>query len=219
MRPAAVRALPVLPWSAASRWRPRPLTLAVLVAGLWCFGTGEAMLVDSGLGNTPWTVLALGLSRHTPLSIGAATIVIAAVVLLGWWPLRERPGLGTLLNLVLIGVAIDVMLPLLPQPTARPAALAEVVVAIAAIGTGSALYLSAMLGPGPRDGWMTGIARRTDRPIAGVRLAIEAAALTSGWLLGGRVGIGTVLFALTIGHAVSLAVGSLARVARASRAT
>jgi uncharacterized protein len=192
-----------MPWSASSRWRARPDTLVVLLVGLWAFGTGEALLVASRLGNTPWTVLAQGVSLHSPLSIGAATFAISVAVLLLWVPLRERPGLGTLANAVVIAVAIDVMLRVLPRPDATVGRLAEVAGAIACIGIGSGLYLTTLLGPGPRDGWMTGLARRTGWPIAPVRLAIEVSALVVGWVLGGRVGLGTVVFALTIGHAVA----------------
>src|SRR4051794_37866951 len=201
-------------WSAPSRWRARPSTFVVLVVGLWLFGTGEALLVASHLGNTPWTVLAQGLSRHSPLSIGEATFAISLVVLLAWIPLRERPGFGTLANAVLIAVAIDAMLRVLPQPEATVARLAEVVAAIVSIGVGCGLYLTTWLGPGPRDGWMTGIARRTGAPIATVRLSIELTALVVGWLLGGRVGLGTVVYAVTIGYAVSLALTIAQRVSR-----
>src|SRR5689334_2452224 len=112
------RTVPTLPWSSPSRWGPRPSTLVILLIGLWTFGTGEALLVASHLGNTPWTVLAQGVSRHSPLSIGTATFAISAVVLLLWLPLRERPGLGTVLNAIVIAVAIDVMLDVLPKPHA-----------------------------------------------------------------------------------------------------
>jgi uncharacterized membrane protein YczE len=200
-----------MPWSATSRWRGRPSTLLVLVSGLWAFGTGEALLVASHLGNTPWTVLAQGVSRHSPLSIGAATLAISAAVLLGWWPLRETPGLGTIANAVVIAVAIDVMLAVLPAPSGVPGRLAEVVAAIACIGAGSGLYLTTWLGPGPRDGWMTGIARRTGWPIAAVRLSLELVVLVAGYLLGGRVGVGTVVFALTIGYAVTASMRLLTR--------
>lgn len=208
-----LRAVPRVRWSAAGRWRPRPLTLVVLFAGLWLFGTGEALLVASRLGNTPWTVLAQGVSRHSPLSIGEATFAISLVVLLAWIPLRERPGFGTIANAVVIAVAIDAMLRVLPQPDATAARLGEVVAAIGSIGIGSGLYLTTWLGPGPRDGWMTGLARRSHLPIATVRLSIELSALVSGWLLGGRVGLGTVVFALTIGHAVSLSMAFVGRAA------
>jgi len=167
--------------------------------------------VSSHLGNTPWTVLAQGVSKHSPLSIGAATFAISVVVLLAWIPLRERPGLGTLANAVVIAVAIDVMLRWLPEPRNGILRLVEVLGAIASIGIGSGLYLTTWLGPGPRDGWMTGLARRTGIPIATVRLSIEITALVAGWLLGGRVGLGTVVFALTIGYAVSLSMTLLGR--------
>jgi uncharacterized protein len=185
----------------------------VLLTGLWLFGTGEALLVASHLGNTPWTVLAQGLSRHSPLSIGGATLVISVVVLLAWLPLREVPGLGTLANAVVIAVGIDVMLRVLPQPSAAAGRLAEVAAAICCIGIGSGLYLTTWLGPGPRDGLMTGIARRGGWPIAGVRLSLELSVLVAGYLLGGRVGIGTVVFALTIGYAVTTAMRLLQRAA------
>jgi uncharacterized protein len=206
-----------MPWSARSRWHGRPSTLLVLAVGLWLFGTGEALLVASHLGNTPWTVLAQGVSRHSSLSIGEATFAISALVLLGWLPLRERPGLGTIANAVVIAVAIDVMLGVLPHPGPITGRLAEVAAAIACIGLGSGLYLTSWLGPGPRDGWMTGLARRTGWPIAGVRLSIELTVLVAGYLLGGRVGIGTVAFALTIGYAVAGAMRLLGRINKAVR--
>lgn len=203
-----------MPWSAGSRWNARPTTLIVLGIGLWLFGTGEALLVASHLGNTPWTVLAQGVSRHTPLSIGEATLAISGVVLVGWIPLRERPGLGTIANAVVIAVAIDVMLAVLPTPSTTAWRLVEVLTAIVCIGTGSGFYLTTWLGPGPRDGWMTGIAWRTGWPIAGVRLSLELVVLVAGYLLGGRVGIGTVAFALTIGHAVAASMRVLSRASR-----
>jgi uncharacterized membrane protein YczE len=208
-----IRVVPFLPWSAPGRWRPRRATLPVLLAGLWIFGSGEALLVASRWGNTPWTVLAEGLSRHTPLSIGAATLVVSGVVLLGWIPLRERPGLGTVLNAVVIAVAIDVVLAVLPRPHHAAGQAGFVLAGIAAIGVGSALYLTAALGPGPRDGWMTGIARRFGLPLAWVRLGLELTVMTGGWLLGGRVGVGTAAFAVTIGYAVTTAMRLLATIA------
>jgi uncharacterized membrane protein YczE len=214
VRRPRLHAVPRLPWSADRRWRARPSTLLVLVVGLWAFGTGEALLVASHLGNTPWTVLAQGVSRHSSLSIGAATLAISLVVLLAWIPLRERPGMGTLANAVVIALAIDVMLRVLPQPRHTGGRLAEVLTGIACIGLGSGLYLTTWLGPGPRDGWMTGLARRTGLPIATVRLSIELTVLVAGWLLGGRVGIGTVAFALTIGYAVTAAMHLLQKLTR-----
>ena len=195
---------PPQPLRQPSRWRTSPRRLARLLAGLWLFGTGDALIVDATLGNAPWTVLAQGVSLHTPLTIGAATLGIGVVVLLGWIPLRERPGLGTVLNVLVIGLAIDVMRPLVPDPSAMVPRLLMLVGGTLLVGQGSGLYLTAALGPGPRDGLMTGIHRRSGVPIAVVRGGIELTALATGWLLGGTVGLGTVAFALLIGPSVQL---------------
>lgn len=197
--------------SLASRWRTSPLQLARLLPGLWIFGTGDAFLVRADLGNAPWTVLAEGVSLHTPLTIGLATQLIGVMVLAAWIPLRERPGLGTVLNVVLIGVAIDVMLPLLPDPSALPGRVLLVLVGIALVGIGSAFYLSAELGPGPRDGWMTGMHRRFGWPLSRVRLGIELGVLGAGAALGGTVGVGTVAFAVLIGYSVSFSLRLMGR--------
>lgn len=189
----------------ASRWRTTPRTLARLLAGLWLFGTGEALLVRSELGNTPWTVLAHGIALQTPLTIGAVTVLVGAAVLACWIPLRERPGLGTVCNVVVIGVAIDVTLALLGIPEPLVARWLFVLAGVALIGLGSGLYLSTRLGPGPRDGLMTGIHRRTGWPVAGVRGGIEVTVLAAGWVLGGTVGLGTIAFAALIGPAVGSA--------------
>ena len=199
------RTLPTMPWSAPrSAWTwPGLLPLAVLVLGLWLFGIGEAGLINAGLGNTPWTVLAQGVARHSPLDIGGATIAISVVVLLGWIPLRQRPGIGTVANVIVIGLSLDVMRHVLPHPDALPARLLEAGLAILAVGVASALYLTANLGPGPRDGWMTGLHRRTGYPIASVRAAIEITVLVIGFALGGTVGVATVAFALLVGYSLA----------------
>jgi uncharacterized membrane protein YczE len=175
--------------------------------GLWLFGTGEALLVSAGLGNGPWTVLAQGLTTRLPISIGLATFTISVIVLLLWIPLREKPGLGTIMNAIVIATALQVMLLLLPSPDGTGIGmlilrLAMVLAGIALIGLGSGIYLTTGLGPGPRDGWMTGVHQRTGWPVSAVRLGIEAVVLVIGWILGGTVGIGTVLFALLVGPAV-----------------
>ena len=194
-----------MPWSATgSSWRPRPLTLGVLLLGLWLFGVGEAALIDAKLGNTPWTVLAEGVADHSRLDIGSATILISVLVLVGWIPLRQRPGLGTVANVIVIGVAIDVMQPLLPHPGALSARAVEAMLAIVTIGLASALYLTANLGPGPRDGWMTGIHRRSGRPIATVRAAIELTVVVIGIALGGTFGAATFAFALLVGYCLAM---------------
>ena len=202
--------MPTAPWSAeGTRWRARPETLAVLVGGLWLFGTGDAMLIDAGIGNSPWTVFAEGLGEQVGISVGAATFVTSVAILLLWLPLHERPGLGTLANAVVIAVAIDAMRPVLPDPEAPVAELAQTLLGIAFVGIGSGLYLTCNLGPGPRDGLMTGLQRVTGRPVAHIRLGIEVTAVTAGWLLGGTVGVGTVLFALLVGYAVSLGLAAV----------
>jgi uncharacterized membrane protein YczE len=168
------------------------------------------MLVASELGNSPWTVLAEGVEVQTPLAVGVATVAISFLVLLMWIPLRQRPGLGTIANAIVIGVAIDVSLLWLPNTSDLVARYALVAGGIALVGAGSGLYLTCFLGPGPRDGLMTGLSRRTGLSLRVVRTGIEVAALTSGALLGGTVGIGTLAFAVLVGPAVQAAVKALA---------
>ncbi|MFL5926675.1 MAG: YczE/YyaS/YitT family protein [Gaiellaceae bacterium] len=202
LRPAP--RVPTMPWSAeGSTWRAPPATLAILVLGLCLFGVGEGTLIDAGLGNTPWTVLAQGIAGRTPLDIGAATIAVSIVVLLGWIPLRQTPGIGTIGNVILIGLALDVASRVLPQPRALPWQLLQVGIGIATVGLGGALYLTANLGPGPRDGWMTGIHRRTGIGVATVRTTIEIFALAVGIALGGRAGFGTIAFAVLVGYTLA----------------
>ena len=183
--------------------------LSRLLPGLWIFGTGEACLVHSQLGNSPWTVLAEGVSKQTPLAIGTATIVISFLVMLAWIPLRQRPGIGTVANAVLIGVAIDVMLPVLPGPGGTVTRYLFVAGGIGLVALGSGFYLTAHLGPGPRDGLMTGLHYRTGRSLRLIRTLIEGSALVVGFALGGRVGVGTLAFAVLVGPGVQAAVHAL----------
>ena len=197
------RTIPRTRWRVeGSRWRTGPVTFVILILGLWLFGTGEAMLVDAALGNAPWTVFAQGLSVRTGLGIGVATFFTSVVVLLMWIPLRERPGLGTVSNAVVIATALQVMIAVLPNPEGLVWRVGQVLLGIALVGIGSGLYLTTNLGPGPRDGLMTGIHVRTGVAVTPVRLGIEVSVLAVGWLLGGTVGIGTLLFALLIGPSV-----------------
>lgn len=213
------RSIPRTRWrSEGSRWRSGPLTFVVLVVGLWLFGTGEAMLVDAALGNAPWTVLAQGISVRTGIAIGLATFLISAVVLLMWIPLRERPGLGTIANAVIIALALQVMIGVLPTPESTGWRLAQVIGGIALVGLGSGLYLTTNLGPGPRDGLMTGLHERTGIAVTPVRLSIEIVVLAAGWVLGGTVGIGTVLFALLIGPSVGYGLRVVGKLAGARTA-
>ncbi len=189
----------------ADLWRPGPLRLTILLAGLWLFGTGEACIVAAALGNSPWTVLAQGVAENTPLDIGAATVAISFGVLAAWIPLRQAPGLGTILNAIVVGIAIGVMvtvLPADPEPTIAWALLAG---GIALVAVGGGFYLGARLGPGPRDGLMTGLHARTGRSLRLVRTLIELSALIGGFILGGTVGVGTAAFALLIGPGVQFA--------------
>lgn len=177
--------------------------------GLSVFGAGEAFLVSADLGVSPWTVLAQGLALQTGVSVGAATVLTSCVLLLLWIVLRQRPGLGTLLNAVLIGVFMDVTLAILPDGMTLGVRALLVPVGIALVGLGSGLYLTTLLGPGPRDGLMTGLHRRTGRSLRLVRACIEVTAVSIGFVLGGTVGVGTVAFALLIGPAVQAAVHAL----------
>jgi uncharacterized membrane protein YczE len=197
--------VPTMPWSAqGSTWSAPAATLGLLLLGLCLFGVGEGAIVAAGLGNTPWTVLAQGIAERTPLDIGAATIAVSVVVLLGWIPLRQRPGLGTVANVLIIGLALDLAARVLPEPRSLPLQLVQVGSGIALVGLGSAFYLTSNLGPGPRDGWMTGIHRRTGIGVATVRTTIEIAALCVGIALGGRAGLGTVAFALLVGYVLAV---------------
>ena len=168
------------------------------------------MLVVSELGNSPWVVLSEGIEVQTPLAVGVATIVVSFLILLVWFPLRQRPGLGTIANAIVIGVAIDVSLLWLPELSGLAPRYGYVAAGIALVGIGSGLYLTCFLGPGPRDGLMTGISRRTGLSLRVVRTGIEVAAAAGGWILGGTVGLGTVAFALLVGPAVQAAVLALA---------
>jgi uncharacterized membrane protein YczE len=152
-------------------------------------------------------VLAQGVARHTPLGIGSATIAISLVVLAVWIPLRQAPGLGTVLNAIVIGLAIAVMLPVLPSHPAAGARIALLAGGIALVASGSGFYLGSRLGPGPRDGLMTGLSARTGRSLRLVRTVIEGSAMIAGFLLGGRLGVGTVAFAALVGPGVQAALG------------
>jgi uncharacterized membrane protein YczE len=177
--------------------------------GLTVFGVGEGLLVASELGNSPWTVLAEGLAKQSGLAVGGATIVVSVVVLLLWWPLRQRPGLGTVLNALWIGPVIDLTLLLLPGDLPIGVRWALIPAGIALVGLGSGLYLTSRLGPGPRDGLMTGLHRTTGLSLRLVRGGIEVSAVAVGYLLGGTVGVGTVAFAILIGPAVQAFVHAL----------
>jgi uncharacterized membrane protein YczE len=185
--------------------RPLPVTtdpgrrLAQLAGGLVLYGVSMAMQIRAGLGLNPWDVLHEGLAEQTPLSFGLVTAITGALVLLLWIPLRQRPGLGTVANVVVIAVAVDVALALIEAPAGLPARVALLVAGVVLNGVATAAYVGARLGPGPRDGLMTGLTARTGWSLRLVRTGIEVVVLSAGWLLGGTVGVGTALYALAIG--------------------
>lgn len=173
--------------------------LVQLYVGLLLYGASSALMVRAGLGLDPWDVFHQGVSGLTGLSMGTVTIATGAVVLLLWWPLRERPGLGTVSNVVLIGLAMDATLWLTPVPHALAVRVPLLVGGVLLNGVATGMYISARFGPGPRDGLMTGLHAVTGRSVRLVRTGIEIAVLITGVLLGGSAGVGTVLYALAIG--------------------
>jgi uncharacterized membrane protein YczE len=177
---------------------------AALLVGLSGYGFSMAVMVRAGLGLDPWDVFHQGLARHTGMTIGTASAVVGVAVLLAWIPLRNRPGIGTVANVIVIAVTVDAGLWLLPTPTSLPVRIAMMVGAVVLNAFSTVLYIGAALGPGPRDGLMTGLVVRTGLSVRLVRTSIEASALAVGWLLGGTVGVGTVLYALGIGPLVQL---------------
>ena len=198
-------------FTAPSVWRPTPASLTALILGLWLFGTGDALILASHLGGTPWSVLAQGLSVRSGLGIGWTTLAVSVCVLALWIPLRERPGLGTVMNILVIALALGVTYPRVGTPQALIGQLALVFLGVGLIGLGSGFYLTSGHGPGPRDGWMTGLHRVTGWPVGRVRLFIEVGVLVAGWLLGGIVGVGTALFALLVGQSVALGLAAAHR--------
>jgi uncharacterized membrane protein YczE len=208
------KTIPITSWRAEHKWQLSPKRIAILVFGLSIFGLGDALLIQSHIGNAPWTVFAQGLSNRSGLSIGEATFFTSIFVLLIWIPLRERPGFGTLSNIVLIALFIEIGIHLFPAQENYFLGIIFALVGIALVGAGSALYITCGLGPGPRDGAMTGLHRVTGVRVSRVRMAIEVTVLIAGWALGGTVGLGTLLFAGLIGNSIAISLGLLARQTR-----
>lgn len=179
-----------------------PLRWFKLVLGLSIFGVGVALMIDARVGIPPWDVLHQGVARLTGLRIGTVTTLMAIPILSIWALLRERPGIGTVANALIIGPVVNMTLPLLPSFETLWMQLAQMIAGVLVVALGTAIYIGAALGPGPRDGLMTGLARRTGLSVRVCRTAIEVAVLAIGWLLGGNVGIGTLIFALGIGPSV-----------------
>ena len=179
-----------------------PRRLAQLYLGLILYGLSMALIIASALGNMPWDVLHQGAAEQTGLTIGTVAAIVGVVVLLLWLPLRERPGIGTISNVIVISIAVDVFLNLLPVPGPLAARIGYAAAGILLNGVATAAYIGAALGPGPRDGLMTGIVRRTGGSVRLVRTAIEITVVAIGWALGGTLGFSTAAYALLIGPLV-----------------
>ena len=211
-----VKEVPSVNWSSdfPLNTKPRFYTVIMLITGLFFFGLGEAIIIGSGSGVSPWTVLAQGISIRTDLSVGTTTFLISIGILIFWIPLKQVPGIGTILNAIIIASTIDLTLPYLPQPNETYLKLLQVCIGIFIVGLGSGIYLISNLGPGPRDGLMIGLQKQTGTSIPLIRTILELSAVISGWLLGGVVGIGTVLFVFGIGPCVGI---GLTRVEKISK--
>ncbi|OHT89408.1 hypothetical protein BKG68_04640 [Mycobacteroides saopaulense] len=182
-----------------------------LLVGLYLYGASMALMVRAGLGLDPWDVFHQGLSMRTGMSIGLASAVTGVVVLLAWIPLRNKPGVGTIANIVVIAVAVDSTLAWLPAPSAMAVRVAFLVSGVVLNAIATVLYVGAGLGPGPRDGLTTGLVHRTGRSVRLIRTTIEVLVVATGWLLGGNVGVGTVLYALGIGPLIQVVLRILPR--------
>ena len=210
------RTIPITPWRANTTWglisAPYAIQrMLVLIFGLMIFGIGEAFLVVTSLGNSPWVVLSEGISLNSTLNIGEATFLVSVMVLMLWIPLRQKPGFGTLANIVVIAASIELGLLIIPTVENIYFKYIYVLFGIALVGIGSALYITCGLGTGPRDGLMTGLHYKTGVRVGRVRMGIEVVALSIGAFLGGSLGVGTALFALLIGQSVAISLGVLGR--------
>ena len=201
-----IKEVPSVSWSSdfPLNTKPRSYTIIMLFTGLFFFGLGEAIIIGSGSGVSPWTVLAQGISVMTDLSVGTATFLISIAILIFWIPLKQVPGIGTILNAIIIASTIDLTLPYLPKPNDTHLMLLQACIGIFVVGLGSGIYLISNLGPGPRDGLMIGLQKQTGTSIPLIRTILELSAVISGWLLGGVVGIGTVLFVFGIGPCIGI---------------
>jgi uncharacterized protein len=201
-----IKNVPKVSWSSkeALNLKPKISTFFFLCLGLTLFGLGEGLLIVSTSGASPWSVLAQGIFLNVGFSIGLITILISVAVLFLWYPLKQKPGIGTILNALIIGLMIDVCIRYFPTPENYLSQVLLGVIAVATVGLGGGIYLVANLGAGPRDGLMIGLQKKTNLPIALVRAALEISVMSAGWYLGGTVGVGTLLFAFGIGPSVAL---------------
>ena len=212
----SIKKIPKVTWSSEDSFnlKPKPLALIFVVFGLFLFGLGESLLITSGAGVGPYTVLAQGISNHTGWSIGLSTFVISIFVLLMWIPLKQKPGMGTILNAFIIALTIEFSVFYLPYPETYPMQILQVVVGVLIIGIGSGFYLIANLGAGPRDGLMIGLQKKTNLPIYSIRTIIEVSVVIVGWLMGGVVGLGTAIFAFGIGPSVALGLSMVGKTSK-----
>ena len=201
-----IKNIPIVSWSSdkSLNFKPKLSTSFYLIFGLVIFGLGEGLLILSTTGNSPWSVLAEGISNTTSLSIGAATFFISVSVLFLWIFIKQKPGLGTIFNIIIIAGMIDITLSFFDAPSSIWMKYFLAFFSVLLVGLGSGIYLVANLGPGPRDGLMTGLTKLTNLPIALVRAFLEISAVLAGWYLGGTVGAGTLIFAFGIGPCVAL---------------
>ena len=201
-----IKNIPSVSWSSKKplNLKPKISTFLFLCIGLALFGLGEGLLIVSFAGASPWSVLAQGIALNINLSVGLITIFISIGVLIFWVPLNQKPGIGTILNAIIIGLMIDVCIKFVPTPENFINQIILAIVAVITVGLGGGIYLVANLGAGPRDGLMVGLQKKTNLPIAAVRGFLEITVMSAGWYLGGTVGIGTLLFAFGIGPAVAL---------------
>ena len=201
----SIKNIPKVYWSSdkSFNFKPKFSTSFFLIFGLIIFGFGEGLLILSTTGNSPWSVLAEGRSNNSKLSIGAATFLVSVSVLFLWIFLRQKPGLGTIFNIIIISGMIDVTLYFFDPPSSNILKYSLAIFSVMLVGIGSGIYLVANLGPGPRDGLMTGLTKITNLPIALVRAFLEISVVIAGWYLGGTVGVGTLIFAFGIGPCVA----------------
>ena len=211
-----IKKVPNVSWSSEFplNTKPKLTTLIMLVIGLFLFGLGEAIIIGSGSGVSPWTVLAQGISSKTNLSVGMATFLISIFILIFWVPLKQIPGIGTILNAIIIASAIDLTLGFIPKPELIYLKILQASFGILIVGIGSGIYLASNLGPGPRDGLMIGLQQKTNTSIPLIRTIIEITAVIVGWLLGGIVGIGTILFVFGIGPCVGVGLTLVEKVSK-----
>ena len=202
----SIKNIPKVYWSSKKplNLKPKISTFFYLCIGLGLFGLGEGLLIISYTGASPWSVLAQGISLNVGFSIGVVTFFVSLFALSLWIFLDQKPGIGTIFNIIIIAVMIDLSIAFVETPQSYINQIIMAIVAVLFVGLGSGIYLTANLGPGPRDGLMTGIQRKTNLPIAAVRAFLEITVVSIGWYLGGTVGIGTLLFAFGIGPAVAL---------------